>query len=251
MNICQKIQSLFLDVLENQLDNEQKQNVQNHLDECQKCFQEFEALSRTFHSTKNLKRPEPGEMFWDNYWLNLQPKLTSHGRFSGIKNLFSQFSIEQYLRAGLVTAGALIVILCLFVGGPRFQLSQVTQPPARQIKQIHQTAQTFLEKSKILLLSFANMEKMPSTSTNTLKRQKELSQALLEQSVQFKEDLSSAEYQQMQDLMSDLEVVLLQIANLDSTCDVGSIELIQNSMQKRSLLFKITLKESAIFDKKI
>ena len=66
----------------------------------------------------------------------------------------------------------------------------------------------------------------------------------------MKSELSSAEHLRLLDLISELEVTLLQIANLEADYDLQEVEIIQSGAERKALLFKINLNEIEIADQK-
>jgi hypothetical protein len=63
----------------------------------------------------------------------------------------------------------------------------------------------------------------------------------------LKGELSGRRQRRLQELISDLEVVLLQIANFESESDMSVIELVQDGIKSRGILFKIHLADTAQF----
>jgi hypothetical protein len=231
------VHHLFIDALENQLADEQKLYFYDHLKNCPACAQEFDDLKTVFQQTANTSPPQPEQHFWDQYWLNLQYKLDKPKKSSALFSWMNYFSIERYLKFGLATAAVLILSIGLYFGELRFRI--VDEDAAQDIQQ---TAQSYFERSKILLTSFANLEP-DSRRIPNFELQKALSQKLINQSADLRNELDPSAEKRMLSLMDDLEVVLLQIANMDSTYDMNTLELIQYSVEQKSILFKLNLQD--------
>jgi hypothetical protein len=73
--------------------------------------------------------------------------------------------------------------------------------------------------------------------------QKRKSEELLQEAAVLKKGLGSAD-RRLERLISDLEMVLLQIANLTSESDDAAIEIIRAGVEGRDILFKINLNEA-------
>ena len=59
----------------------------------------------------------------------------------------------------------------------------------------------------------------------------------------LKTELTSPDQQRLHNLIADLEVILLQIANLESQIDVDGIEMVKSGVDRRGILLKINLEE--------
>ncbi len=105
-------------------------------------------------------------------------------------------------------------------------------------------AENYIERSKILLLALANFDPARKDSYGLdLPRQKEISRGLVAEAAFLKGDLQSPADRRLRELVSDLEVILLQIANLESENDLESVELVQRGVDERGLLMKINLND--------
>jgi hypothetical protein len=237
------LEHLFIDALEDLLSDEQKALFNAHLVECSKCARTYANLKSTFAQTKNAIAPQPTEKFWDHYWHNLQYRLDEPKRSLNMWAVISRFKVEQYLKAGLAAAAAIILSIGLYFGELNFRVSDITQKPLVDISTIHTAASSYLERSKILLTSFSNIEPIKSARIHNFDQQKALSRKLVDQTTQLKEELDPQTQKRMLSLIDDLEVVLLQIANIDSSYNLNTIEMIQYSVEQKSILFKLNLQE--------
>lgn len=245
---------LFIDALENQLSAEEKEYFDNHLKNCPTCARNFQALQTVFEQTQLAHPPQPYETFWQHYWSELQLNLNKPKKAFNPLHWFSERSTEHYLKLGLAAAAILILSIGLYLGELRFRISDKNTIAA--VEDIQQTAQSYLERSKILLTSFSNIEPGTERIPN-FEQHKALSQKLIHQSAGLKKELDPSAQKRMLSLIDDLEVVLMQIANMDSTYDLNTIEMIQYSVEQKSVLFKLNLqdvsniKESTVNNKDI
>lgn len=86
----------------------------------------------------------------------------------------------------------------------------------------------------------------PSTDdaeTINLQKQQEISKKLLTQAVEIKAGLNSPQQQQMKKLVSDIEMILVQIANLDPGDDSFGIELVKEGVETKSIILKINIQK--------
>ncbi len=259
MNPCKQCKDLFDEVLCQDLNKEQKLFLDNHLQECPKCRSEFEEANAMLNFMRKKVRPEPGPAFWDDYWEKLQDRMEKenllHAKSEKRRETFPRFF--QFLsfspRWVIQAAAALVlVVIGIFIGREIF-------PPAKEpVKQmqelpvlvsgyepgtkLYQRTHNFIERSKVILLAMINFD--PQTEDSyvlNLPYQQRISRELLRQAGGLKTELADPGQGQLRELISDLEIILLQVANLDSDSDVSAIELVKNGVKIRGVLFKIQL----------
>jgi hypothetical protein len=63
------------------------------------------------------------------------------------------------------------------------------------------------------------------------------------ESGQLQADLEGPDQQRLRELVADLEVILLQIANLEAQHDMPGIEMVQHGVERSAILLKINLEE--------
>jgi hypothetical protein len=96
----------------------------------------------------------------------------------------------------------------------------------------------------VLILAVVNAD--PRTEDPfglNLPLQKKTSEALVMEAAALKKELGGSD-RRLERLLSDLEMILLQIANLKPEPDSGDIEVIRAGVESRDILFKIKLNEA-------
>ena len=76
-----------------------------------------------------------------------------------------------------------------------------------------------------------------------LSHQKQISQQLVKEADLLKQQLKNPAQHRLRELIIELEVILLQIANLETTNDLTGIELIKSGIDRNGILLKINLEE--------
>jgi hypothetical protein len=259
MNRCKQSKDLFDEALCRELNKEQKLLLENHLRECPKCRSEFEKANRMLNFMKKRVYKEPGLAFWDNYWEKLQDRMEKknllHTRSEKKQEKFSRFfQFLNFSPRWVVQAAAalVLVVIGIFIGREIF-------PPAKEpVKQmdrlpvlvsgyepgtkLYQRTHNFIERSKVILLAMINFD--PGTEDSyvlNLPYQQRISRELVQQAGGLKNELAGLDQGQLRELISDLEIILLQVANLDSDSDISAIELVKNGVKIRGVLFKMQL----------
>jgi len=71
---CKKVQTLFFQLLENELDDSHKNEASAHLDQCQHCASLYKSFSQTLHSVNSFSRstPETTDYFTSKTLLKIQ-----------------------------------------------------------------------------------------------------------------------------------------------------------------------------------
>ncbi len=262
MNNCRKCRSMFIEVLYNELEFEQKQWFDTHLQSCPNCVADYEKMKTTMGIMKQRSRTEPDPFFWDSYWERLVDRIeTSEKSISIISAWWQRFwhgiNLQPQWTYRVATAVALIAIGVLigrlYFGRPvsrQVETAQSVQVPPTAVEQVslQQRTDRYIERSKILLLGLINFDPDSEDAyALNLPYQKQISQNLVNEASSLKEELTAPAQQQLRDLIEDLEIILLQIANLESEHDLSGIELVKSGVDRRGILLKINLEEMQSF----
>lgn len=71
---CESYRNKFLDYLEGELTQQERQEVEAHLAHCLSCQEEVRGLQETLGLIANFPVPEPPEAFWQGYLRELREK---------------------------------------------------------------------------------------------------------------------------------------------------------------------------------
>jgi hypothetical protein len=146
-----------------------------------------------------------------------------------------------------------LIVFGIFLARKFFSPAGIVLQPDQQIVQsgnqgqdlqFVQRTQDYLQKSKIVLLGLVNFD--PETEDPyglNLPYRKQLSRELADEAKIIRAGLENSRQRQLQELVSDLEVILLQIANLESEHDMTAIEFVKEGVESRGIMLKINLTE--------
>ncbi|HKI78895.1 MAG TPA: hypothetical protein VKA26_10160 [Ignavibacteriaceae bacterium] len=258
MNNCKRCEYLFKKALYDELKNGEASFFEEHLKSCNKCSESFKELKETLSLVKSRVRPEPDENYMANFWNNLEPSLEKKNTLliNWLKDLIS------YLRFGYSWkyqfAGAVVLIIVgIFIGqlfinnSPVVNNQIAANDENAKMAKLNAEATRYIERSKMIMMSLMNFDpKSDDFETISLSRQKEISKKLLTQANTLSTDLSDPSQQQLKRLISDIQLVLMQIANLDEKYDLTSIELIKDGVNSRGIIMKINIREMQESSKK-
>jgi hypothetical protein len=178
-------------------------------------------------------------------------------RLNSLKSWWHQRDFSGVIHAwSYRVAGAVAIFLIgVWVGYLYFKQepalidNQTTRSKAASTAPLNQTAVKsqvldYIERSKILLLGFVNYE--PLTNANVrldLTYQQKISRELIGAAAVLKPQLTGAEHLRLLELISELEIILLQITNYEKDFDLPAIELITSGVENQALLLKINIEE--------
>jgi len=259
MSKCKKSRDLFDEAYLNELNKEQTLFLETHLRDCAKCRSEFNETFSMLNLMSKKVRVEPEPAFWDGYWARLKERMEKeevlHPKIEKKrKTFFPSLNLIPRWAFQAVTA-VVLVVLGIFIGREVFPPSgagtgskiQTDQTPLLVSKrgpgpELILRTRNFIERSKVILLAISNFD--PETEDPfvlNLPYQQEVSKELVQQAGWIKKELTGLRQRRLSELITDLEVILLQVANLESEPDMSAIELVKNGVKIRGVLFKIQL----------
>lgn len=253
MSKCKKCQSLFLESYYKELDAPQKRFFDEHIKVCEKCRAEFEKMEDTLQFMGKRIRPEPGEKFWDSYEERLTRRIEKEESRQADKGSLWEGLTRPFTHAPKwayqVAAALVLVVVGVFIGRMIFspsisgkqQAAITPQPPRGEL--FHRT-ENYIERSKLILLAIVNFD--PATEDPyalDLPYQQKVSRDLVQEASVLRKDLAESDQERLESLIASLEMILLQIANLESENDLESIELIKGGVNRQGVLMEINLSD--------
>jgi len=119
-------------------------------------------------------------------------------------------------------------------------------PVARaQAASSNDRAMRYIEKSQMLLIALVNNDPAdtPGAYAADFGEQQRRSRELVHEAAVVKDGLDEPGQRRLRELVSELEKILIQIANLESASDVDGVEFIRSRVNDRDVLFKINLEQ--------
>jgi len=238
---CRRIEKYFIDALYNTLPNNKQKIFEAHLEVCSDCSAKFRAQQRTLEHMDEYHREAAAAQFYSELWHRIAPRLQDRPRrdfLSWVRRQLPELSWQPAWNYGL--AAALIMLVVGILIGKYFL---ATPPPPAATKPGSASfvrAERYFARSKVLLLGIMNHD--PADHTG-LSRQRELSRNLIREAAVLKDELKDPEQLVLNHLIAELEVILMQIANLEEKYDLEAVQLIQNGIERKGVLFKINLNQ--------
>ncbi len=238
-----------------ELAGDEKKEFNLHLMECAECTRAYKKMSTTLAVMHQRQQPEPDASYWNNYWRRLEPELRrNHAspsqQSSWIVRLRDAIHVEP--RFVFVAACALLLVV-IGAGIGRFLLQPDVVPPEMattgqpsqddvfRAEQVKRTGE-YLDRSRTLLLGIVHLDTTGSHGTD-LSRQKTISRELVDEARALQISLKSPEQARLRKLVADLEVLMIQIANLEAQYDDPAVELVRSGVSRSAILLKINLEQ--------
>lgn len=254
---CKKYESDLTARVFGDLSAADERHLQVHLTECVNCKNFLLEMENVLGKLGALQRPEMSEHFWESYWQRLTNRLEKEEQ-AAPESIFArpwEWLREKWAAQPLMiplarTAGVLALLVFGVIIGHYWwpqnndagrQMTQ-TIPPAILVAQTR--AEQWLERSKILLIGVVN-EEVSVEAKPDFSHQRLVSRNLLTEAQALNRELDPVANRKMLQLMNQLELVLLQIANLEAEHDLSAVELVRDGIARDGLLLKINIAELA------
>jgi hypothetical protein len=245
---CETARFIFTESYYRDLDPLQQQNLEQHFKSCAACASEFERLTSVLDLMKKRKQEDPGEDFWSGYYDRLQSRMNVGARLTtpGRNKLRPYVWIAQ-IAAALILVGVGIIIGKYYLNqNVENILTKKTNIPGPTLNDAHvEKAQAFLQRSQILLLGFVNAD------TKDLSKERQVSRDLIQEASTLKNDLNNPRDRRLRALVSELEVILLEIADLDKQGDLQGVDMIRSGVDRKGVLLKINLEQMRLSDQAV
>ena len=240
---------LFVEALYGELAKDLGSEFDAHLKSCPECNAAFQELRGLASVLNRRKRIEPTQPEWTSFWNELEPKLRISAPPVNSRPVSRRFVELLGLRPAWVlgVAAAALVALGIVIGQLMVTPPLDTDNLGRGITEaerilLNERALNYLERSRVLLLGIVNSGATEPT-TGTLMKEQLLSRELVTEAAALKSELTEADEQRMKQLVAELEILLLHIANLERQKDFPALEIVQSGVERTGILLKINLEQ--------
>jgi hypothetical protein len=233
----------MLHALYGELHDDELRAFEAHLAGCPACSVQMSGLRQTLSIVNTQPAPQPPQGFWERVWPEFVRGIERSERHATGKR--RSWSVRRRLVE--LSVAAALVLLGVLVGrhwpGDDSSHRRVPFPrEADQIPPLQDRLDRYLGKSKLVLMSVNHLQDTDAAGLS-LSSERKLSRDLLLETNALKRDLQNSREEQLLDLVSQLEIILLQIANLREAHASVGIELARSGIEEQALLFRINLEE--------
>lgn len=200
--------------------------MREHLKQCSQCAGEYRLLEELLRTVRHMPVPEPEADYENRVWTRLLPQLPQRKSLSSL--LFRPWILAPALVAGLAIA---------FLAG---MLTQQHRHPfgisehARE-RVLIISLSDHLDRSQVLLTEFLNA---PPEALN-FEEERSRARDLLEENRLLRQASAKAGETAHSATLSDLERVLLDLANSPPDLSRDDVQVLRNRIREDGLLFKV------------
>ncbi|MGZ7046405.1 MAG: zf-HC2 domain-containing protein, partial [Candidatus Aminicenantales bacterium] len=257
---CRKCKDMMIEALYGELRPAERDLFDAHLGSCPDCASEYSVLGATLRVMDKKRTPDPGPEFWAGYWDRLAARMDREGaagparpprtaRAGRFFTLLPRWSYRLAAGAALLVVGILIgrwllsppgTVSPLQIGPATSSAVPVSNDPAVRARQ-------YIERSQILLLGLVNFDpKTEDIYALDLPRKKEISREMVAQAADIRDSLTDPRQKRLRELVSDLQVIMMQIANLGAGKDLEGVDIVRQGIEQKGIFLKIDLTRMAL-----
>lgn len=253
MKKCKKIQALLSNHQDFYKNSDEMKAVRRHLKQCKQCKDVFSRNASFLSFMNKRNRPQPSEAFNKMTWAEIKNKKeTITHRETPLLGKFRGLRLPGSIRMVPVLSAAAFVAFGLFIGWIIFSPSDnqaIYYGKSEYGTLIRDAffagrAERLIDRSKVLLIGLSNFDSSrDDISILNLGISRKLSEEYLKEASFLHTNLDSSRQARLKRLISDLEFILMQIANLENEHDLEPVEIIKQGIDGRGILIKINLEE--------
>lgn len=237
---CEDFKERILEALYDELSGKDLEEFSNHVMSCSKCAGLYSGMKTALHILERRQIPEMDPSFSAEFWDRIEPSLTSQetGR---IHPLFTRrLSVIPSWAYGI--AAVFLIAVGIYFGRTYFAPRPASLPDLRIVSIANDTTTTqalaYLQRSKNFLLGVVNA---PPDEEPVLDPDR--SRQLVDQANVLYTALNRPDQEQMRRLIDDLRIILLQLSNIEVRPGVPAVEMVQRSIDRKSIFLKINIEE--------
>lgn len=154
---CRKVERLLSDYLNNSLKDRYMDKIKQHLAQCERCTDTFNAMKKIDNLLKLKIKEKPHKEYWQNYWTKLEDRLDNNTTPQQVKN--TRLLNPPLPKFSPAFSGILIALLILVNSLLYVKIQQITSLQSalnKQQEQMQKEISRYLTKSKgeAILLNF-------------------------------------------------------------------------------------------------
>lgn len=228
---CKKYEEKLILYLYGELDEKERAEIENHINECPECSRDVAYTKKVFKALDKSEEEIP-EANWEKCWRKIDAGVYKK---PSMKKSFFLFPRWTYAAAALLLVFVLGAIIARFLF---FSGQQAPDEQALSASSIQFTLQEYFEELKPMLVEYANYTSSEK-GEETILMDKEIARGLLIQNILLKSIVAKADPTLVQ-LLDDVDIVLKEISNLKKE-DRQTPALIKELIQEREILFKMEI----------
>lgn len=251
----------MVDALYGELDAAEAREFEAHVASCAACAALFEEMRVTGATMSGRRHPDPGENYWNDYYTRLEARIEREAAVVDGAPIAARR--RSYVSWGYRVAAAVAVLAAgVWIGHsmnrstkePGISVAHHAQPaPGRSapgstggvaLVSADMRARNYIERSQVLLLELINSR--PDTTRageSDYRTQCARAGAMVREASVLRDDLPGSDNRRLRELVTELQLVLREIANLESKNDLQGVQIIRNRVNREGVLLKIDVQQ--------
>lgn len=228
---CKKYEEKIILHLYGELNEKERAELENHINECPECSRDFAYTKKVFKALDKSKQEIP-EANWEKCWREINAGAHKKPTLQKSSFFFPRWAYAAAVLLLVFVLGAIIGRF-LFFPGQQAPGEQALSPSSIQF-----TLQEYFEELKPMLVEYANCTSSEK-GEETILMDNEMARNLLIQNILLKSIVAKTDPTLVQ-LLDDVDIVLKEISNLKKE-DRQTPSLIKELIQEREILFKMEI----------
>ena len=234
-------------------DAERAATLEEHLRSCATCRASFQSLRHALDAYKNAPIPERDASYGPQVWYAIAPRLDAPQALPARRRV-SWFRIRRFAVAGALAG---VMVLAFFAGRhwPRKPMEAAAASPA-QIRQgvLLVAVSDHLDHAQMVLMELTNADgdgagRRTATPNVDIATEQARAQQLLVSNRLYEQTAQQAGDAEIENVLSALEPVLLEIAHSPDLVSTQQFQQIQDRIRSAGILFKVRVVSSDVRDK--
>jgi hypothetical protein len=236
---------LIVDYFFNELKREDRQQFESHLTGCKTCEQQLGALAETSRVLKQQKREEPEKELLHNYHRQLRDKFNVEQKLtSRIGEILEKF-VRRPSIAIRVAEAVVLILIGIFIGKTVIW-QQGTSPVAEQLLGLASQPlvedlilKNYLQQTEMIFLDVANLDPVEDQRLISNLVQSAKYKYLLQKTLLLREQAKELDNNQLADVLSQIELILLELCNMETNAYEETLFLIKQQLKDTHLLIEM------------
>jgi len=215
-------------------------DVRRHLEACADCAAQWRKLQAVMAAVEPTPVPERGEEYGAQVWQQVRYRLPENREAGAIKGWRAWLMPQRLAFAGALAA---VVLLAFFAG----RMTQPVPAPGPETAQNGAAVKervllvavgSHLERSQMVLVELVNAE---GNGKIDISGEQERARDLVTANRLYRQTAQSAGDPVVSELLSELERVLVEVANGPSELDAKQLESLRRQIQSQGILMKVRI----------
>jgi len=231
--------------------------VADHLEACESCRANYQALQRVWSTVNAIPVPERSESYGAEVWRRLRPELYRPDQPSGVRSLLLDLvaKVRTFRLSRWVVAGGLALAVGLaFLAGrfwprldseSRFGMSQLPAPISTQAREriLLKEIGDHLERSQLALIALINSQ---TNGPVDISLEQALARQLVDVNRLYRQTASRLGDTGMASVLEDLGRTLIEISNGPAKLSSSEFADFRRRIDSEDMLFKVKVVSSQV-----